>query len=112
MTVTAHSLNLSTLRSWTFLTNHAQILVALASEPDAPVGELAEAAHITERSAYRILADLQKHGYVRRVRNGRGSRYEINRTMPLRDPTVEHEIVATLLDLVANGNGGRRRPAA
>jgi len=88
------------LRSWTFITNHARVLLAVARNPDASVSEIAEVAEITERSAYRVLADLQQAGYVRRSRKGRQNRYEINRTLPLRDPIVGHGLVRDLLKLV------------
>jgi DNA-binding transcriptional ArsR family regulator len=95
-------IDLSTLRSWTFITNHAQVLLALARNPEATVAEIAEAVEITERSAYRVLADLQRGGYVRRRKIGRHNSYEINPDLPLRDPTVEHELVTDLLRLGAD----------
>jgi DNA-binding transcriptional ArsR family regulator len=98
------STDLWALRSWTFITNHAQILLALARDPAATVAELAAAAEITERSAYRILADLQQAGYVRRRKLGRHNIYEINPTMPLRDPTIENECVRDLLSLITDAD--------
>ena len=96
--------NLQALRSWTFITNHAQILLAVARDPAATVAQLAAAAEITERSAYRILADLQQAGYVRRRKLGRHNVYEINPSMPLRDPTIENECVRDLLSLLAHAD--------
>ena len=92
--------DLSTLRSWTFITHHAQVLLAVASNPDASVVEIADTVEITERSAYRVLADLQRAGYVRRSRKGRQNRYEINSALPLGDPTVGNGLVGDLLKLV------------
>ena len=92
--------DLSTLRSWTFITHHAQVLLAVASNPDASVVEIADTVEITERSAYRVLADLQQAGYVRRSRKGRQNRYEINSALPLGDPTVGNGLVGDLLKLV------------
>src|SRR5439155_6783669 len=43
---------LRTLRSWKFVTHHAQVLLAVANEPELPVQEIARAVEITERSAY------------------------------------------------------------
>jgi DNA-binding transcriptional ArsR family regulator len=88
-----------TSRSWTFITNHAQVLLTVARHPDATVAEVARAARITERSAYRVLADLQRAGYVRRRKVGRHNSYEINPTLPLRDPPVEDELVGELIAL-------------
>ena len=96
------AIDLSTLRSWTFITNHAQVLLAVARDPEATVAELAQAAEITERSAYRMIADLQRAGYVRRRKVGRHNTYEINPALPLRDPTIENELVSDLLKLVAD----------
>jgi DeoR/GlpR family transcriptional regulator of sugar metabolism len=107
--------DLRALRSWTFITNHAQVLLAVARDPAATVAQLAAAAKITERSAYRILADLQRTGYVQRRKHGRHNVYEINPGLPLRDPTVENECVRDLLSLVTPGDveGHRQRqPAA
>jgi DNA-binding transcriptional ArsR family regulator len=92
------------MRSWTFITSHAQILLALARDPAATVAQLAAAAQITERSAYRILADLQQAGYVRRRKLGRHNVYEINPTMPLRDPTIENDCVGDLLRLITDAD--------
>jgi DNA-binding transcriptional ArsR family regulator len=78
------------------------VLLTLARRPEATVAELARAAQITERSAYRVLADLQQAGYVRRRKVGRHNSYEINPSLPLGDPTVENELVTDLLKLVAD----------
>jgi DNA-binding transcriptional ArsR family regulator len=103
--------DLRTLRSWTFITNHAQVLLAVARDPAATVAQLATAAKITERSAYRILADLQRAGYVQRRKLGRHNAYEINPSLPLRDPTVENGSVRDLLSLVRDGDvEGHRQP--
>jgi DNA-binding transcriptional ArsR family regulator len=105
------SRDLSSLRSWTFITNHAQVLLAVAQDPAATVAEIAAAAEITERSAYRILADLQQAGYVRRRKIGRHNAYEINPSLPLRDPTVENELVRDLLSLAPDADvQGHRHP--
>jgi DNA-binding transcriptional ArsR family regulator len=98
------STELQSLRSWTFITNHAQILLAVARDPAATVAQLADTTEITERSAYRILADLQQAGYVRRRKLGRHNVYEINPSMPLRDPTIENECVRDLLSLLAHAD--------
>src|SRR4029450_6129135 len=109
--VDGHSSDLRALRSWTFITSHAQILLAVARDPAATVAKLAAAAQITERSAYRILADLQRAGYVHRRKRGRQNAYEINPSLPLRDPTAENESVRDLLRLVTDADiEGHRQP--
>jgi hypothetical protein len=91
-------------RSWTFITKHAHVLLTVARHPEATVTEVARAARITERSAYRMLADLQQAGYVRRRKVGRHNSYEIDQKLPLRDPILENELVGDLIAL-----GGKDR---
>jgi DNA-binding transcriptional ArsR family regulator len=98
------TLDLKNLRSWSFLTNYAQVLLTIARNPDARVADIARAAEISERAAYRILADLQKTGYVRRVKAGRRNRYEVNRELPLQDPVVADDLVRDMLALVRDGD--------
>jgi hypothetical protein len=92
------------MRSWSFITKHAQVLLAVARNPAATVAQLATAAEITERSAYRILADLQRAGYVQRRKVGPHNSFEINSGLPLRDPTIENESVGDLLGLITEAD--------
>jgi DNA-binding MarR family transcriptional regulator len=71
-------------KTWTFLTNHAQVLLCLADTPDIRLRDVAERVGITERAAQRILADLTKAGYVKRERIGRRNRYTIDRQHAMR----------------------------
>jgi DNA-binding IclR family transcriptional regulator len=86
-------------RHWTFITNHTQVLLAVAKKPDVRVREIAAAADITERYAYRILRDLEDGGYVNRRRRGRGNVYRINRDLMLGDPVVAENPLRELLRL-------------
>jgi len=101
--------DLSTLRSWTFLTKHADVFLALARESTMRVPEIAVAAAITERSTYRILADLEHAGYVRRRKEGRRNHYELRVDLPLGEPLVEDGF---LRDLVAVIHAGEPRAGA
>src|SRR6266536_4734610 len=94
----------STTRGWTFLTNHAQVLLAIAQNPDLRVREIADATGISERYAYRVLGELQSAGYVDRVRHGRCNVYRVNPDLPRGDPVVEPQALSELLRLLGNGN--------
>ncbi len=76
--------------TWTFLTNHAHVLLCLARDPGVRLRDVAEQVGITERAAQRIVADLVNEGYVSRIRAGRRNRYRLNTTLPLRHP-LEHD---------------------
>ena len=94
------AVDLSTLRSWTFLTRHADVLLTLAREPSLRIPEIAAAAEISERTAYRILADLEQAGYVERRREGRRNRYRLRVDLPLGDPVVEDGLLSDLLTVI------------
>jgi predicted ArsR family transcriptional regulator len=87
-------------RGWTFITNHAQVLLAVAHQPDVRVREIAAAADITERYAYQMLRDLQNAGYVERRRMGRCNLYRINRDLAIGDPVIEEQSLRKLLRLI------------
>lgn len=96
-------------RGWTFITRHAQVLLAVAADPDLRVKEIAEAADITERYAYRVLSDLQEAGYVNRGRRGRCNRYRVNAELALGDPVVEEQSIRELLQLSGRSAVGHVR---
>lgn len=76
--------NSSATKTWTFLTNHAQVLLCIADTPDIRLRDMAERVGITERATQRILADLIEAGYVKSKRIGRRNRYTVNRQRAMR----------------------------
>ena len=86
---------------WTFLTNHAHVLLSIASAPDARIRELALRVGITERAVQRIIAELEAAGYLSHEREGRRTVYRVRANQPLRHPIERHRRVSALLDLVA-----------
>ena len=85
---------------WTFLTNHAHVLLCLARDPSQRQRDLADQVGITERATQVILGDLERSGYLRRERVGRRNRYVLDLDRPLRHPLEAHRSVRTLLALV------------
>ena len=88
-------------REWTFLTNHAHVLVCLARDPYAAVGPLAQQVGIDDDAVDEILRDLVGSGYVLEQRErGRLVRRVVARGLPLRHPVEAHHSVGRLLDAV------------
>ena len=87
--------------SWTFLTNHAHVLLSLAADPDATMREVAAQVGITERAAHRIVSDLEAEGALTRSREGRRNHYEIRGDFPLRHPIERHCSIGQLVEMVA-----------
>lgn len=86
-------------RTWTFLSNHAHVVIALAKEPDLRVRDLAERVGITERAIAQIVADLVDAGVLKRRREGRRNVYDIDSTVPLRHSVEAHRTVGDILHL-------------
>ena len=83
--------------NWTFLTNHAQVLLCLAETPDIRLRDVAAHVGITERATQRILAELVDAGYVKTERVGRRNRYTVDRRHAMRHSAqLGHEIGALL----------------
>lgn len=82
---------------WTFLTNHAHVLVAIARDPEARLRDVAAQVGITERATQAIVRDLVDAGYLTRERVGRRNRYQIDERLPLRHPLERHQDVSIIL---------------
>jgi DNA-binding MarR family transcriptional regulator len=84
--------------AWTFLTNHAQILVLLLRDPCARSRDFAEATALTERAVQRIISELVGDGYVTAHREGRRNRYEVDLEKSLRCRVFPEHTVADLAE--------------
>ena len=82
------------MAGWTFITNHARVLLCIAQDPAARLRDIAADLDITERSVYGIVIDLTQAGYVVKQKDGRRNRYQIQAHLPLPEPSVgrEHSI--------------------
>ncbi len=88
--------------SWTYLTNHAHVLLAIAAEPDLRLKDIAERVDVTERRAAQIVADLEESGVLEREKRGRRNHYSIRPHHPLRHPLEQHHEVADLLAAISH----------
>ncbi len=88
--------------AWTFLTNHAHVLLCIAREPEVVMRDVAGRVGITERAVQRIVADLEKAGYIQRIRRGRQNQYKVRAKMPLRHAIERHRHVSALIALVVD----------
>jgi DNA-binding IclR family transcriptional regulator len=89
------------MAQWTFLSNHAQVLLCVAHDPSSRLRDIGERVGITERAVHRFFDELVEAGYLTRERRGRRSHYTIVDHLPLPDPLVREQRVADLLRLLA-----------
>ena len=87
---------------WTFMTNHAQVLICVARQPDITLRSIAECVGITERAAHRIVCDLAGGGYLTRTRVGRRNVYKVHPHAPLRHPLGSEHQVGDLLKVLVD----------
>jgi MarR family len=98
---------------WSFLTNHARVLVCIARDPGVRLRDIAATLGITERTAYGIVNDLADAGYVVKDKDGRRNRYHIQTHLPVREPIGREPTIGEILALLVDtsprkGARGRR----
>jgi hypothetical protein len=88
--------------SWTFLTNHARVLLCVARDPGVRLRDIAASLDITERSAFGIITDLVEAGYVVKEKEGRRNRYHIQAHLPLPEPDGRQRTIGEVLALLSS----------
>jgi DNA-binding IclR family transcriptional regulator len=82
--------------NWTFLSNHAHVLLCIAQDPEVRLSEIARQVGIGERAVHSIVSDLVDAGYVVRTKQGRNNVYEVNLEQPLRHPLESDHHIAEI----------------
>ena len=94
--------------TWSFLTNHARVLLVIDSNPDIRLREIAAATGISERRAHDIVTDLADSGYLAKHRDGRRNTYEVQHDRPLDDDLTDHRAIGDVLALLADTSNAER----
>jgi Mn-dependent DtxR family transcriptional regulator len=90
--------------SWTFLTNHAHVLVCIAQNPEVRLAEIARLVGVGERAVHSIVGDLVDAGYVTRARSGSHNVYEVFLDQPLRHPLEAGHQIAEVFGPLADSD--------
>ena len=72
------------MSNWTFVTNHALVLASIAKRRDQTAREIGDAVGITERTAHKIILDLEDDGYITKTKVGVRNRYRIHPKVPIK----------------------------
>jgi predicted ArsR family transcriptional regulator len=96
---------------WLFFTNHFQVLLTVAREPDGRLRTIADEVGITERAAHRILTDLAREGYISVAKHGRRNHYRVNPGTRLRHPGNDGIPLEPLVELIIETAGSLRTAA-
>ena len=112
------------MSKWSFLTNHARVLVCIAHDPGVRLRDIATTLAITERTAHGIVTDLTEAGYVLKEKDGRRNRYQIQAHLPVPATIGPQRTIGEVLDLLLGttahqapakkwaGRGGKRTAVA
>jgi DNA-binding IclR family transcriptional regulator len=87
------------MTSWSFLTNHARVLLCIAHDPGARLRDISASLGITERSAHGIVTDLAEAGYVVKQRDGRRNRYQVQVHLPVPGPGTREPAIGEIAAL-------------
>ena len=71
------------MKEWSLITNHGLVLAAISRNSKKTIRQIGDDVGITERTAYGIVVDLDKAGYLKRTKVGTRNIYTINPDMPL-----------------------------
>lgn len=88
------------MAQWTFLTNHAQVLLFIAHHRHVTTRDIAAAVGIAERAVLHIVRELEDTGYIQRFHEGRMNRYEVDLSRPLRHPAQRGQPIRELVALL------------
>jgi DNA-binding IclR family transcriptional regulator len=86
---------------WSFLTNHARVLLCIAHDQGVRLRDIAARTGVTERTAYGIVTDLTEAGYVVKHKDGRRNRYQIQAHLPLPGTGSRERTIGEILALLA-----------
>jgi hypothetical protein len=94
------------MKEWSFLTNHARVLVCIADDPGVRLRDIATTLSITERSAFGIVTDLTAAGYVVKDKDtdGRRNRYQIQTHLPLPEAIGRERTIGEVLEVLVDSN--------
>ena len=88
------------MAEWSFLTNHARVLLCIAHDPGVRLRDIAAGVGVTERTAYGIVTDMTEAGYVVKHKDGRRNRYQIQAHLPLPEPDSRERTIGEILTLL------------
>ena len=95
------------MSDWTFVTNHALVLASIAKKTDQTAREIGDDVGVTERTAHKIILDLERDGYITKTKVGVKNKYRIHPTLPIKSTDGE---VGELLTILGWKRRTRQKP--
>ena len=93
------------MSEWKFITNHGLVLASIAKSRGKTAREIGDEVGVTERTAHKIIMDLERDGYIIKTKMGNKNMYRI---LPEVSIKATDTAVGELLELL--GWKRRRKP--
>ena len=90
------------MSEWKFITNYGLVLASIAKGRGKTAREIGDEVGVTERTAHKIIMDLERDGYITKTKVGNRNAYRIRPEAPMKTTDTE---VGELLELL----GWKRR---
>jgi len=87
------------MAEWGFITNHGLVLATIAKNPYSTAREIGDAVGIRERTAHKIIVDLEQAGYITKTKVGRQNTYRIHPDVPMKDEITDAAVGELLVML-------------
>lgn len=84
---------------WTFLSNHAHVLICLSKDPEFRLKDVASLVGITERAVQAIVRDLVEAKILEKNKEGRRNVYIIKTKQKLRHALEANHSISELIQL-------------
>ena len=88
------------MSTWTFITNHARVMMVISQDPTVRLRDIASTLDITERAAQRIVTELVDEGYLSRKREGRRNTYTVHPNKTLRAAPATSTQIGEFIELL------------
>jgi predicted transcriptional regulator len=92
------------MSTWTFITNHARVMMVITQDPTVRLRDIAASLNITERAAQRIVTELVEEGYLSRKREGRRNTYTVHPHKRLRAAPASSTEIGEFVGMLLESN--------
>lgn len=90
---------------FTFITRHGQVLLSIAKTRSKTAREIGDEVGVTERTVHKIILDLEREGYITRIKVGNKNKYKLRPEVPIK---VSDVAVGELLETLGWKRRGRK----
>ena len=96
------------MTEWTFITSHGLVLASIAKHREKTAREIGDDVGVTERTAHKIIMDLEEAGYITKIKVGRQNKYRIHPDVPIKDEASDASVGELLVMLGWKRRKGKR----